>query len=1197
MKPGLFRLVTVALVIGLLFLGCPMLREELGIPGFGGGGSGEGGSSSSGKPVPGGGIAGGGGAGGIGGGGNGSTIDRDNDGLSDEDEAKWGTDPNNSDTDGDGLSDGDEVKNGTDPLHPDPIGTDPNDWDTDGDGISDGDEINKWGTDPNNPDTDGDGWDDKWEVDHGTDSDKKDTDSDGDGLPDDYENSIGTDPNDKDTDNDGYEDGWEDEHGYDPLNPNEPGSDGDGDGFPDNWEDQYGYDKNNGTDPDPNGDDDRDGLTNKEEFDRGTDPKNPDSDGDGLSDGWEVRYGFDPLDPIGGNGANGDPDSDGLNNLEEYQKGTHPKRPDTDGDGFNDGWEVKYGYDPLDKNDPARDGDDDGDYLTNWEEYANGTNPKKADTDGDGFKDGWEAAYGYDPLDKNDPARTDDDDHDGLSNWDEHTESTNPINRDSDGDGYNDWWEVKYRGTEVDAEGERHRLDPLVDDRAWLPHNGDWDNDGLGNKREEELGTDPFSRDSDGDGYNDDWENRYKNIDADGNHLDPLADDRGWLPHDGDWDKDGSGNKEEEERGTNPFNRDSDGDGIGDKEDTYPFDPSRPGTGTTGDSDGDGYGDDWENRYKDIDANGSHLDPQADDRPWLPHNGDWDNDGLSNKEEEEWGTNPFNGDSDGDGIGDKEDPNPLDPAIPGAATDSDGDGYSDVWENQYKHINAGGNYLDPQVDDRSWLPHDGDWDNDGLSNKEEEQAGTNPFVDERPRYTVSGTLSTSDSNSNVGAAVITLKQKGTPVGIAINPGPKGAYSIPGVLAGTDYTVTASLTGYADSTTAPFEVAAAVTGKDLTLVLNVVPTYTISGTLSTNDANPDVSAAVITLKRNNVTVAGLGTITAATNGSYTISGVPAGTGYTVSASLTYYTDNATASFEVSGPVTGKDLTLTRKTFTVSGTISTGDGGSAAGAAVTLKRNGSQVGTITVASNGNYTISGLPAGTGYTVSASLSGYYDNETDSFTVGAAVTGKNLTLAKVIFPGLGTAKGGDTVTIDGNTWVVVTRLYDQKLGRATYSLIMRDYAFANQYNYLKEAVYWDSDSTLRKQIQAKWNATNDPDITSTIRDNAVVPSMADSKDNYTSTGHISVPTSDLAKDKGVNPLFALSYGEAYLPDFRNYWKKDPSYAGFALRTSYDANSGYFVNGVTKTIDRQSDEDHGQGAGAYPANLYVYANPAVWVKL
>uniref|UniRef100_UPI001ABEBF9F Ig-like domain-containing protein n=1 Tax=Gracilibacillus suaedae TaxID=2820273 RepID=UPI001ABEBF9F len=42
----------------------------------------------------------------------------DEDGLTDEEEADLGTDPENPDTDGDGINDGDEVDNGTDPLDP-----------------------------------------------------------------------------------------------------------------------------------------------------------------------------------------------------------------------------------------------------------------------------------------------------------------------------------------------------------------------------------------------------------------------------------------------------------------------------------------------------------------------------------------------------------------------------------------------------------------------------------------------------------------------------------------------------------------------------------------------------------------------------------------------------------------------------------------------------------------------------------------------------------------------------------------------------------------------------------------------------------------------------------------------------------------------------------------------------------------------
>ncbi|MDR2785329.1 MAG: thrombospondin type 3 repeat-containing protein, partial [Treponema sp.] len=69
-------------------------------------------------------------------------------------------------------------------------------------------------------------------------------------------------------------------------------TDTDGDGFPDDWENEHGYDPNDRTDPDPNGDDDNDGLTNREEYDKGTDPKNFDTDGDGYNDKDDP----DPLD-------------------------------------------------------------------------------------------------------------------------------------------------------------------------------------------------------------------------------------------------------------------------------------------------------------------------------------------------------------------------------------------------------------------------------------------------------------------------------------------------------------------------------------------------------------------------------------------------------------------------------------------------------------------------------------------------------------------------------------------------------------------------------------------------------------------------------------------------------------------------------------------------------------------------------------
>jgi hypothetical protein len=316
-------------------------------------------------------------------------ADEDGDGLNNGEEVTIGVDPFDSDTDDDGLPDGWEVTYGLDPK--DSTGNNGADGDPDGDGLTNEEEYNN-GTNPQNSDTDGDGLPDGWETDHGLDPTDPTGDNGADGDPDDddltnqEEYNGGTDPKNNDTDNDGLPDGWEVTYGLDPTDP-------------------YG---DNG----PYGDPDGDGLTNKEEYDNGTDPHNPDTDGDGLPDGWEVKYDLDPTDPTGENGADGDPDGDGLTNKEEYDNNTNPRKPDTDGDGLLDGEEVHT-----------------------WH-----TDPTDWDTDGDGLPDGWETqCIQLNPLDASDA--DDDADNDGLTNQQEYALGTAPCNPDTDGDGCPDGWE------------------------------------------------------------------------------------------------------------------------------------------------------------------------------------------------------------------------------------------------------------------------------------------------------------------------------------------------------------------------------------------------------------------------------------------------------------------------------------------------------------------------------------------------------------------------------------------------------------------------------------------------------------------------------------------------------------------------------------------------------------------------------------
>jgi len=689
------------------------------------------------------------------------------------------TDPNDFDTDDGGVGDGTEVlEDGTDPLDgtddgfvdddgdglsngdEELIGTDPDDPDTDGDGIDDGTEVRgETGTDPLNPDTDGDGLcDGPGEPDADCAGGELGEDADADGVVDDDE----TDPTDEDTDDGGVSDGDEVlEDDTDPLDPSDDlfdERDSDGDGLSDAQERELG------TDPfDPDTDDD--GIDDGTEVgsETGTDPLNPDTDGDGLCDGPATIDGV----CVGGEDA----DADGV--VDEGE--TDPNDFDTDDGGVGDGAEVLIdGTDPLDPDDDIE-GDRDGDGLTDSDEELIGTDPDDPDTDGDGIDDGTEVLgeTGTDPLDA-------DSDDDGLCDGPENVADTCAGGEDLDADGVVDDDETDPLDPDTDDGGVPDGQEVLVDGTDPLDPSddigGDPDGDGLTNEQEREIGTDPLDPDSDGDGLTDGEEDAGvtdptdPDTDGDGiddgtetfgdtDPIDPDTDDDGLcdgapeLPLDaceGGEDLDNDGEVDEGE--TDPTNPDTDGDGLTDGTEvlsTRPTDPLDPDTDDDGlcdsipaesledceggeDADADGLNDEGETDPTDPDTDNGGVDDgtevledgtdpldPSDDGGITPDD-DRDDDGLTNDEEDELGTDPDNPDSDGDGLLDGTEVNSDRPTDP-LDSDSDDDGLCDGLPDEAPEDCEGGEDVDNdgETDFGETDPTDADTDNDGLSDGDE----------------------------------------------------------------------------------------------------------------------------------------------------------------------------------------------------------------------------------------------------------------------------------------------------------------------------------------------------------------------------------------------------------------------------------------------------------------------------------------------
>ena len=250
-------------------------------------------------------------------------------------------------------------------------------------------------------------------------------------------------------------------------------------------------------------------------------------------------------------------------------------------------------------------------------------------------------------------------------------------------------------------------------------------------------------------------------------------------------------------------------------------------------------------------------------------------------------------------------------------------------------------------------------------------------------HNISGRVTLNGS----GLAGVSVSLQGT--SFATVTGSNGSYTLSGVSNGS-YTIIPSLAGY---TFTPANRPVNVNNSDVAEqdFTATVQSYTISGRVTLNGSG--LSGVTVSLQ-------GTSTNSATTNsdGNYTFTGVQNAL-YTVTPSLTGYAFTpANRSVSVNnGDVTGQDFTATTIQLsqgTVSGTVTDAlNGQPLTGVTVRLLSGSTVIATVTNNQDGTYSITG-PAGSGYTIEFSKTGYITSTASNVTITANTTTENVNMS-----------------------------------------------------------------------------------------------------------------------------------------------------------------------------------------------------------